>query len=103
MKESDWKTFKIIKKKAIEQFCTRALDEFETVISDTNEPVHNRYLLLYKLVQNRDKEMSFIFDNHSQSNARMQLTMIRANGLADGSLLVELSDEFREQTDPKRL
>jgi hypothetical protein len=46
--------------------------------------------------------MSLIFDDHSRSNAPMQLTAIRAKGLADESLLAELSDEFREQTDPKR-
>ncbi len=102
MTESDWKKFKAIKEKAIEQFCTKALDEFEEVISNTDEHVHNRYLLLYKLVQNRDKEMSLIFDDHSRSKAPMQLTTIRANGLADESMLAELSDEFREQTDPKR-
>ncbi|MBN8238547.1 hypothetical protein [Marinobacter nauticus] len=102
MKESDWKKFKVIKERAIERFCTQALDEFGEVISNTDEHVHNRYLLLYKLVQNRDKEMSLIFDDHSRSNAPMQLTAIRAKGLADESLLAELSDEFREQTDPKR-
>ncbi|WP_203141618.1 hypothetical protein [Marinobacter mangrovi] len=60
MKESDWKTFKVIKEKAIERFCSQALEEFEEVISNTEEHVHNRYLLLYKLVQNRDKEMALI-------------------------------------------
>jgi hypothetical protein len=102
MKESDWKKFKIIKEMAIERFCTRVLDEFAEVISNTDEHVHNRYLLLYKLVQNRDKEMSLIFDHHSRSRATLQLTAIRAHGLVDESLLAELSNELREQTDPKR-
>lgn len=102
MKESDWKKFKMIKEKAIERFCSQALEEFGEVISNTEEHVHNRYLLLYKLVHNRDKEMSRIFDDHSRSKAPIQLTAIRANGLADESLLAELSEEFREQTDPKR-
>lgn len=103
MKESDWKTFKVIKEKAIERFCSQALEEFEEVISNTEEHVHNRYLLLYKLVQNRDKEMALIFDYHSRSKAAMQLTAMRAKGLADESLLAGLSEEFLEQTDPKLL
>ncbi|MBF1802931.1 hypothetical protein [Alloalcanivorax profundimaris] len=102
MKESDWKKFKAIKERAIERFCTQALDEFEDVISNSDDHVHNRYRRLYKLVQNRDREMSSIFDDHSRSNAPMQLTVIRTRGLAEESLLAELSDEFREQTDPKR-
>jgi hypothetical protein len=56
MKESDWKIFKKIKEQAIEQFCSNALEEFDGVINDNKEHVHNRYLLLYKLVQNRDKQ-----------------------------------------------
>ena len=67
MKESDWKIFKQIKEKAIELFCSQALEEFEEVITNKNEHVHNRYLLLYKLVQNRDKQMQLLFDEHSRS------------------------------------
>lgn len=102
MKESDWKKFKVIKERAIERFCNRALEEFGEVISNTDQHVHNRYLLLYKLVQNRDKEMSLIFDDHSRSKAFLQLTAMRSNDLVDESELAELSDEFRNQTDPKR-
>lgn len=103
MKESDWKTFKVIKEKAIERFCSQALAEFSETISNTDETVHDRYLLLYKLVHDRDKEMSRLFDGHSRSKALMQLIAIRANGLADDSLVADLSDEFQEQTDPKRM
>ncbi len=102
MKESDWKKFKVIKERAIERFCSLALEEFEEVIADREEHVHNRYLLLYGLVQNRNKEMSLIFDGNSRSDAPIQLMAIRAKGLVDDSLLIELSDEFRKQTDPKR-
>jgi len=55
MKESDWKIFKKIKEQAIDQFCKNALEEFNEVISN-KESAQNRYLLLYKLVQNRDKK-----------------------------------------------
>lgn len=103
MQESDWKKFKAIKEKAIERFCGQALKEFGEVIANTEEHVHNRYLLLYKLVQNRDKQMALIFDDHSRSKAPLQLTAIRANGLADEALLAELSKEFRTRTDPKQL
>ena len=104
MKESDWKGFKVIKERARERFCSLALEEFEEVevIADREEHVHNRYLLLYGLVQNRNREMSLIFDGNSRSDAPIQLTVIRAKGLVDDSLLAELSDEFRKQTDLKR-
>lgn len=100
MKERDWKQFKVIKERALERFCSRALEEFETIISDTDEHVHDRYLALYQRVRERDKELARIFDDYSRSKASMQLLMIRAKGLADESLLGELSEEFRRQTDP---
>ena len=100
MKESDWKKFKVIRERAIERFCTQALDEFGAVIANTDEPVHDRYLRLYELVQQRDKQLSSIFDSYSRSMASLQLTLIRSNGLADESLIAELSEAFRKQTAP---
>jgi hypothetical protein len=43
MKESDWKVFTAIKDKAIEQYCTVALEETQDVISDHKKHVHERY------------------------------------------------------------
>ncbi len=102
MKESDWKIFKQIKQKAIETFCRQALDEFEEVINDSTEHVHDRYLQLYELIQNRDKQMQLLFDDHSRSKAPMQLLMLRSQGLVDEELLGKLSEELRETTDPDR-
>ena len=101
MKELDWKVFTDIKDKAIEKYCTLALEESKEVISDQKEHVHNRYLLLYKLLQNRNKQMSLLFDGHSRSKAWIQLIAIRSEGLADEVLLSKLSDEFRNETDPE--
>lgn len=100
MKESDWKVFIKIKDKAIEKYCTLALAESQEVISDTKEHVHNRYLLLYKLLQNSNKKMALIFDGHSRSKASIQLIAIRSEDLADETLLFKLSNEFRDKTDP---
>ena len=101
MKESDWKIFKQIKEKAVEQFCQQSLDEFKEVINDKNEHVLNRFILLTKLVQNHDKRLNLLFDSHSRSKMRIQLIAIRGEGLADESLLSKLSEELLKATDPK--
>ena len=103
MKESDWKVFKIIKEKAIDKFCQIALAEFEEVIQDESQSAHERYTLNYRLVQNRDKQMSLLFDGQSRSKAPLQLLAIRGEGLTDEELLAKLSEEFLSQTDPKRV
>jgi len=102
MKESDWKIFKQIKELAIDRFCVESLEEYKEVINDQTENAHNRYLLLYKLVLNRDKQMSLLFDGHSRSKALVQLIGIRDEGLADETLLRKLSEEFLKATDPRR-
>ena len=102
MKESDWKIFTQIKERAVELFCSRALNEYEEIIKNEKEHIHNRYLLLYKLVNNSDKQMRLIFDGHSRSRAFLQLLAIRGEDLADDELLSKLSEEFRMETDPKR-
>ena len=102
MKESDWKIFKQIKEIAIERFCEMALTEFRECMDDESTHIHNRYLLHYKLVQNRDRKMELLFDGQSRSKAKLQLLAIRGEGLADEELVQKLSDEFRDQTDPKR-
>jgi hypothetical protein len=102
MKESDWKVFTALKDKAIEKYCTFALEESQEVISDNKEHVHNRYLYLYKLLQNSNKKMALLFDGHSRSKAWIQLIAIRSQGLADEDLLSKLSDEMLEETDPEK-
>ena len=102
MKESDWKVFTAIKDKAIEQYCTVALEETQEVLSDHKKHVHERYLFLYKLLQNSNKKMALLFDGHSRSKAWIQLIAIRSEGLPDEALLSKLSDEFRDKTDPEK-
>jgi len=102
MNESDWKVFTELKDMAIEKYCTLALEESQEVISDQKEPVHNRYLYLYKLLQNSNKKMALLFDGHSRSKAWIQLIAIRSEGLADETLLAQLSDEFRNETAPDK-
>jgi len=103
MKESDWKTFKKIKAKAIEDFCVQALTEFETTIHEGEYSAHETYTLLYKLVNNRDRQMALLFDGQSRSKAHIQLLAIRGEGFADEAFLTELSEEFLKQTDPKQV
>lgn len=102
MTKSDWEIFKQIKIKAIEQFCALCFSEFRDVIDDESKAIHERYLLNYSLVQSRNKKMSLLFDGHSRSKAWLQLLAIRGEGLADEMLVSQLTEEFREKTNPTK-
>lgn len=101
MNESDWKRFKKIKELALERFCADAMADFEEAIQKEDLSNHERYLYLYKLVENADKRLSLLFDGHSRSKAQLQLTLIRCEGLVEDHVLEGLSDEFLKSTEPR--
>ena len=104
IKEADWKIFKKIKEAAIDRYCQNCLSEYAEIISDNSKCNHNKYLYLYRAVENNDKKMAIIFgDNTSRSKAFLQLITIRGEGLADQELVSRLSKEYQEHTNPERL
>jgi hypothetical protein len=44
IKESDWKTFKPLRRQALERFCGRVLDEVARIGSDQTKNTHERYI-----------------------------------------------------------
>ncbi|MGI1679955.1 MAG: hypothetical protein K6L75_14530 [Cellvibrionaceae bacterium] len=98
--EADWKIFKSIREQAIETYCERCLAEYQEII-DRDESAHNRYLLMYRVVENLDKKMELIFRHLSRSKAILELIAIRGEKLADETLVSKLSPELQERTDPE--
>ncbi len=103
MKESDWKAFTIIKDAALEKYCETVLSDSEALICDKEQLAHTRYVSLYQLLKVKDKELGQLFDGHSRARASAQLLFIRKAGLLDESQLMNLSEEFREETNLSKL
>ena len=103
MKESDWKVFTELKDRAIEKYCTFVLGESQEVFLDQKNHVHNHYLLLYKLLQNRNKQKAILFDGYIRLKAWIQLMLIRREGLIDEVLLAKLPDKLRHEKNPEKL
>lgn len=101
MKESDWKLFKKVKEIALERFCAEAMSDFEEAVQKEDTSNHEKYLNLYKLVENADKRMSLLFDGHSRSRAQLQLTLFRSEGLVENHGLEGMSDELLKATEPR--
>jgi hypothetical protein len=100
--ESDWKKFKKIKESALERFCGAAMAEFEEAIANRDASNHARYLCLYKLVENYDKRIALLFNDHSRSKAMIQLMLLRQEGLVTNDELETLSEELKKSTEPSR-
>ncbi len=101
MKESDWKKFKKIKEQALDRFCAKALAEFENTLHIKDMTNHERYLHLYRLVDETFDRLGSLFNGHSRPSALMQLLLIRNEGLVEDHKLAGISEKFLESTTPR--
>jgi hypothetical protein len=93
--EADWKVLMRLHKLALERFCERVLVEIDRVMHIRTQSAHQRYLGIFKIVEQRDREMAIIFNDPKRSNALTMLARIRSEGL-----LTE--DEFSSLTPQTR-
>ncbi len=93
--ESDWKIFRTLYKIALERFCAGVLAEVGTLASDEIQTSHERYLVIYKLMTERDKLLEDIFDRTSRSRALIQLTLMNTYELLTENEMAAFSEETR--------
>jgi hypothetical protein len=93
--ERDWKVFREIHRVARERFCERVLSEIASASSAPDQSTHERYLKVFAVVRDKDKELGALFDNPSRSSALGQLSMIASAGLVTDEELSRFSPETR--------
>jgi hypothetical protein len=94
--ESDWKVLRRLKPVALERFCERTLAECVQVATGGGDSAHERYLALYRLVHERDKELARAFNDLRRSSAINALIAMTSLDLLTASELAEFSDETRD-------
>jgi hypothetical protein len=93
IKESDWKVFRKLHPVAVERYCERVLAESELLHRDTSRSAHERYLALYQLFRERDKELARLFDDLRRSTALFQIAAIKGRGLFTDEEFAQFSEE----------
>jgi hypothetical protein len=93
IKESDWKIFRQLHAVALERFCQRVLDESERLRGDTTRSAHERYVAIYQLFHERDKEVALLFNDLRRSTALWQLTAMKRHGLLTDEEFARFSQE----------
>jgi hypothetical protein len=95
--EADWKVFRDIHPAVLARFCDRILSEITRLAKDAGKSSHERYLLVFKLIQQRDDDIAAIFNDFRRSTAFLQLAIMHARGLLTSEELARFSTETQEQ------
>ena len=93
--ESDWKVFRELRELALERFCKRALEELESLRMDEARSHHERYLDIYRLLQDRDEELAQAFNDPRRSRMIRQLAAIHAYRLLEPHELARFTPDTR--------
>ena len=94
--EADWKLFRKLKPLALERYCQRVLSEIVGVASDSTKGSHERYLSVFKQLQDRDDVLAATFNAMRRSTAFVQLSRARSLGLLTDEEFAEFSGEARD-------
>jgi hypothetical protein len=93
--ERDWKIFRELHKVALNRLCERILTEARAEIDRGDQTPHERYLRLFKLIQDRDDDVARAFNDFRRSTAQMQLGIIASMGLLTQEEIERFGPEAR--------
>jgi hypothetical protein len=94
--ESDWQRFRELRQFALERFCKRTLGEIETLSKSPEKSFHERYLSVYRRIEERDQELARAFNDARRSRMLDQLAQMRKLGLLEDQELAGFSEHAQE-------
>ena len=94
--ESDWKHLRTVKEAALERFCERVLQECAAVVAEPGLTSHERYLKLFRLLDERDDELAGAFNDLRRSTAVFRLMSMRRLGVVTDLEMQGFSPGTRE-------
>ncbi len=93
--EPDWKLFRNLREVALERLCQNVVEQIQAT-AGSSQSYHERYLAIYGLVQERDKQIADTFDSLSRSTALMSLVRMRSLDLVSDSEIGAFSNETQQ-------
>ena len=95
--ESDWQEFRKLQRGALEVFSRRVLDELDRIRGDDSRTFHERYLDVFRRLQDRDDEMARAFNDSRRSTMVLQLATLLTLDLVRSEELVRFTPATRER------
>src|SRR5690242_18748891 len=94
--EPDWRLLRQLEPVALDRYCRRVLDDVAALAGDDGRSAHARYLALYELLKERDKDLAVTFNDLRRSTAPVQLAAMRYRGLLTDEEFARFSPDTRE-------
>jgi hypothetical protein len=97
--EADWRILRELGPIALERFCKRVLEKAAALVNGSPGDAggcHDRYLALYKLIRDQDKELGYAFNDICRSTAQARLISIRNLELLTDAEFMRFSEKTRE-------
>ena len=94
--ERDWRVLRVVKSAALHRYCAKVLEECSKVIGAPGSHPHERYLSLYKLIQERDYRIAVAFKDLRRSTAGARLAAMIELGVVTDEEVAEFTPETRE-------
>jgi hypothetical protein len=93
--ERDWKTLRALLPVTLDLFCERVLAEVSGITSNTSRSNHERYQAIYKLIEERGRQIQDAFGDMRRSRAVMRLGHMCELGLVTEEEFARFSDDMR--------
>lgn len=95
MTEGEWKILRTVKAAALDRLCGAILDESRTAL-DGEGSNHERFLRLFEVVHERNKDVAWGFDGLTRSHADQKLAIMYRMGLVTDEELAMFQPNTQE-------
>lgn len=93
--ESDWRVFRNLRELVLDRFCKRVLEELEPLRRNPTRTHYERYLDVFRFLQDRDEQLAHAFNDPRRSRMIVQLAAIHAYGLLEPDELARFTPATR--------
>jgi len=94
--ESDWKQWRRLAPILLNRFCDSVVASSAKFSAEAGTG-HERYLALYRFIDESNRKIADVFDNRRRSNALFQIAAAVSNGIMTAGEVASFSEETRER------
>jgi hypothetical protein len=94
--EADWKRFRELRGVALDRLCERIFTEVIGLASESSQSWHERYLEMYRRIQDRDNDVARAFNDPRRSTAYLQLAVMASLDLIEPGELEQFGPYTQE-------